>query len=57
MRSSLIIGSEGYFIQPTVFTNVRDDMKIAKEEVCDVSCRICSEPITNPSQHLLVQSQ
>ena len=31
MRSSLIIGSEGYFIQPTVFTNVRDDMKIAKK--------------------------
>ena len=23
----------GYFVQPTVFTNVTDDMKIAKEEV------------------------
>lgn len=26
-------GSKGYFVQPTVFTNVTDDMKIAKEEV------------------------
>ena len=34
------IGNEGYFTQPTVFTNVTDDMKIAKEEVCNVSCRI-----------------
>lgn len=27
------IGDKGYFIEPTVFTNVTDDMKIAKEEV------------------------
>lgn len=27
-------GTEGYFIQPTVFANVKDDMRIAKEEVC-----------------------
>lgn len=27
-------GNKGYFIQPTVFTDVQDDMKIAKEEVC-----------------------
>ena len=26
-------GSEGYFIQPTVFEGVRDDMKIAQEEI------------------------
>ena len=26
-------GNEGYFIQPTVFSNVKDDMRIAKEEV------------------------
>ena len=26
-------GSEGYFIQPTVFADVKDDMRIAKEEV------------------------
>ena len=26
-------GTEGYFIQPTVFANVQDDMRIAKEEV------------------------
>ncbi|CAD7092577.1 unnamed protein product [Hermetia illucens] len=27
------IGDKGYFIEPTVFTNVTDDMKIAKEEI------------------------
>lgn len=27
------IGSKGYFIQPTVFSNVTDNMKIAKEEI------------------------
>lgn len=26
-------GNKGYFIQPTVFTNVRDDMVIAREEI------------------------
>ena len=40
------IGNEGYFIQPTVFTNVTDDMKIAKEEVCNSRCIKCSEPVT-----------
>ncbi|KAJ7945888.1 putative Aldehyde dehydrogenase [Quillaja saponaria] len=27
------IGSKGYFIQPTVFSNVQDDMLIAKDEI------------------------
>ncbi|KAG5893698.1 hypothetical protein JTB14_017805 [Gonioctena quinquepunctata] len=27
------IGNEGYFVQPTVFSNVTDDMTIAKEEI------------------------
>jgi aldehyde dehydrogenase (NAD+) len=27
------VGSKGYFIEPTVFDNVKDDMKIAKEEI------------------------
>jgi hypothetical protein len=27
------IGSTGYFVQPTVFSSVTDDMRIAKEEV------------------------
>lgn len=27
-------GSKGYFIQPTIFSNVTEDMKIAQEEVC-----------------------
>lgn len=24
-------GNEGYFVQPTIFANVKDDMKIARE--------------------------
>ncbi|KAJ2920418.1 hypothetical protein H1R20_g16676, partial [Candolleomyces eurysporus] len=27
------VGSEGYFIEPTIFTNVKPDMKIVKEEI------------------------
>ncbi|XP_037565920.1 aldehyde dehydrogenase 1A1-like [Dermacentor silvarum] len=27
------IGNEGYFVEPTVFTNVTDNMRIAKEEI------------------------
>lgn len=27
------VGNKGYFIEPTVFTNVRDDMAIAKDEI------------------------
>ncbi|MFN4243336.1 MAG: aldehyde dehydrogenase family protein [Tepidisphaerales bacterium] len=27
------VGNRGYFIEPTVFTGVRDDMKIAQEEI------------------------
>ena len=27
------VGDRGYFIQPTIFTDVKDDMKIAKEEI------------------------
>lgn len=26
-------GNEGYFVQPTVFTNATADMKIVKEEI------------------------
>lgn len=28
------IGTTGFFLEPTVFSNVTDDMKIAREEVC-----------------------
>lgn len=28
------VGTKGYFIEPTVFSNVTDNMKIAREEVC-----------------------
>lgn len=32
------LGLKGFFIEPTVFSNVRDDMCIAREEVrCDVA--------------------
>lgn len=27
------LGEQGYFIKPTVFADVKDDMRIAKEEV------------------------
>jgi len=27
------IGTEGYFFEPTVFSNVTDDMRIAKDEI------------------------
>jgi len=27
------VGDKGYFIQPTVFADVQDNMRIAKEEV------------------------
>src|SRR5262249_58530569 len=27
------VGDKGYFIEPTIFTDVKDDMKIAKEEI------------------------
>jgi aldehyde dehydrogenase (NAD+) len=27
------IGSKGYYIQPTIFTNAKNDMKIVKEEI------------------------
>ena len=34
-------GDKGYFIQPTVFSDVKDDMRIAKEEVL-VDAFICN---------------
>ena len=34
-------GDKGYFVQPTVFADVQDDMRIAKEEVC-LQYRVCS---------------
>jgi len=33
-------GKEGYFIQPTIFTNVSEDMKIMKEEIFGPVCSI-----------------
>ncbi|KAL8296658.1 hypothetical protein RB597_005978 [Gaeumannomyces tritici] len=33
-------GDKGYFIQPTIFTNVRNDMKIMQEEIFGPVCAI-----------------
>ena len=33
-------GKEGYFIQPTIFSNVSDDMKIMQEEIFGPVCSI-----------------
>lgn len=35
-------GSKGYFVQPTVFSDVTDDMKIAKEEVSNLMAPQCT---------------
>ena len=41
-------GDKGYFIQPTVFCDVQDDMRIAKEEVSleHRNLKMCSERVT-----------
>merc|ERR1712014_467152 len=33
-------GDEGYFIEPTIFSNVTEDMKIVKEEIFGPVCSI-----------------
>lgn len=38
-------GDKGYFIQPTVFADVQDNMRIAKEEVRIIRYLITSEII------------
>lgn len=37
------LGRKGFFIEPTVFSNVTDDMRIAKEEVFTHTDRIILE--------------
>ena len=32
-------GTKGYFIQPTVFSGVKDNMRIAREEVNKQQCK------------------
>lgn len=34
------VGKVGYFIKPTVFADVKDDMKIAREEVSPPKCTL-----------------
>lgn len=36
------IGDKGYFVKPTVFADVKDNMKIAKEEVFLI-CHLCTQ--------------
>jgi retinal dehydrogenase len=36
-------GKEGYFIQPTIFSNVTDNMRIAKEEVRAFVSKVASQ--------------
>lgn len=35
-------GDKGYFVQPTVFADVQDDMTIAKEEVRNITFEVNS---------------
>ena len=44
-------GDKGYFIKPTVFSEVQDEMKIAKEEVCYLSC-IVRKPVFGASNQV-----
>lgn len=39
------IGTTGFFVEPTVFSNVTDDMTIAREEVCVICLLFYGEPI------------
>lgn len=35
-------GDKGFFVQPTIFTDVQDNHRIAREEVIDTSFRFLS---------------
>lgn len=45
------IGDVGYFVEPTVFSNVKDDMKIAQEEVNKLT--INNKRLSNYYMHFL----
>src|SRR5260370_34314821 len=34
------VSGAGYFIEPTIFSDVKDEMKIAREEICDPGMNI-----------------
>lgn len=40
------VGDKGYFISPTVFADVKDDMTIAREEVSSREIIICTNKLT-----------
>lgn len=49
------IGTEGYFVEPTVFSNVTDDMRIAKDEIfgpvqCIIKFKTMDEVIERANQ-------
>ena len=35
------VGTKGFFVEPTVFSDVEDHMRIAKEEVCTCTLMNC----------------
>ncbi|CAF1457184.1 unnamed protein product [Rotaria sordida] len=47
IQSGKKVGDKGYFIRPTIFTNVKDDMKIAREE--NISWFQLIFPLVDPS--------
>ena len=47
-------GDKGYFIKPTVFSEVKDDMRIAKEEVCYFSF-VCSANYQTVTQFVCLE--
>lgn len=38
MGGDCLVGTEGFFIQPTIFTDVTPDMRIAREEIFGPVC-------------------
>ena len=45
-------GDKGYFIQPTIFSNVTDDMKIMKEEIFGPVCSIAKFKTVEDAIHV-----
>ena len=49
-------GEKGFFIKPTVFSDVTDEMRIAKEEVCLLPCVKSGMPVQCCSQAEVVEA-
>ncbi|EEH18549.1 aldehyde dehydrogenase [Paracoccidioides brasiliensis Pb03] len=46
------LGNEGYYIQPTIFSNVTEDMKIVKEEIFGPVC--CVQKFKNEDEAICI---